>query len=367
MLRLDENQLRVVTPDVGGGFGAKFIMYPEEVTLGRSCLLPAAAGQVDRRPARAFSSPRSRSATSTGIVDVAFDDDGRLLGVRGEMIHDEGAYTPQGINLPYNVIHRAARPLHAAAPISSTSRGRDQQGRHHAGAAARGYPEGCFRDGTRCSTASRDELGPRSRGSPAPQSRCRRKRCRMCRRSRRSAGSPLALDSGDFLGLPAPGAARRSTMPAFRRASNRARVEGRYLGIGLGNGVKGTGRGPFESGDRARSAAPARISVCDRRDAHGARDQDRRSRRSARSSSASRRRRASRWPRGDTAIIPTAMGGFASRQTVTAGSAVHLAARRGAATRRSRSPPTLLGGEREPISNCATGGSRSPARPGVAG
>ena len=35
-------------------------------------------------------------------LDVAFDDDGRLLGVRGEMIHDEGAYTPQGINLPYN-------------------------------------------------------------------------------------------------------------------------------------------------------------------------------------------------------------------------------------------------------------------------
>ena len=26
------------------------------------------------------------------------------------------------------------------------------------------------------------------------------------------------------------------------------RAQGRYLGIGLGNGVKGTGRGPFESG-----------------------------------------------------------------------------------------------------------------------
>src|SRR5260370_11872493 len=35
-------------------------------------------------------------------LEVAFDDDGRLLGVRGGMIHDEGAYTPQGINLPYN-------------------------------------------------------------------------------------------------------------------------------------------------------------------------------------------------------------------------------------------------------------------------
>jgi carbon-monoxide dehydrogenase large subunit len=39
LLRLDENRLRVVAPDVGGGFGAKFVMYPEEVTLAAACLL----------------------------------------------------------------------------------------------------------------------------------------------------------------------------------------------------------------------------------------------------------------------------------------------------------------------------------------
>src|SRR6202040_2992402 len=35
-------------------------------------------------------------------LEVAFDEEGRLLGVRGTMIHDQGAYTPQGVNLPYN-------------------------------------------------------------------------------------------------------------------------------------------------------------------------------------------------------------------------------------------------------------------------
>ena len=35
-------------------------------------------------------------------LEVAFDDEARLLGVRGTLIHDQGAYTPQGINLPYN-------------------------------------------------------------------------------------------------------------------------------------------------------------------------------------------------------------------------------------------------------------------------
>src|SRR5271155_5828713 len=38
LLQRDENQIRVVAPDVGGGFGAKFVMYPEEVVLSAVCL-----------------------------------------------------------------------------------------------------------------------------------------------------------------------------------------------------------------------------------------------------------------------------------------------------------------------------------------
>ena len=45
LLRLDENQVRVVAPDVGGGFGAKFVMYPEEVVV-------AAAALMLRRPVK---------------------------------------------------------------------------------------------------------------------------------------------------------------------------------------------------------------------------------------------------------------------------------------------------------------------------
>ena len=43
LLRLDENRIRVVAPDVGGGFGAKFVLYPEEVVV-------TAAGMLLRRP-----------------------------------------------------------------------------------------------------------------------------------------------------------------------------------------------------------------------------------------------------------------------------------------------------------------------------
>ena len=48
-----ENKLRVIAPDVGGGFGSKIYIYPEEIV----CLWAAKKagcerGQMDRRPQR---------------------------------------------------------------------------------------------------------------------------------------------------------------------------------------------------------------------------------------------------------------------------------------------------------------------------
>ena len=39
MLGRDENQIRVITPDVGGGFGPKLVFYQEEVVTGLAALL----------------------------------------------------------------------------------------------------------------------------------------------------------------------------------------------------------------------------------------------------------------------------------------------------------------------------------------
>jgi carbon-monoxide dehydrogenase large subunit len=101
LLRLDENRLRVVAPDVGGGFGAKFVMYPEEVVV-------SAASLLLRRPVKWIEDRREHFLAAVQERDqywdleAAFDGNGKLRGVRGRMIHDEGAYTPQGINLPHN-------------------------------------------------------------------------------------------------------------------------------------------------------------------------------------------------------------------------------------------------------------------------
>src|SRR5258708_2007785 len=137
------------------------------------------------------------------------------------------------------------------------------------------------------------------------------------------AGTPVKYDSGDFpkcqeMALQAAGYADH----AARREN--ARATGRYIGLGIANGVKGTGRGPFESGvvGVGRSgkvsvysgAAPmgqgtktmlAQIAA----DQFGVAPAD------------------INVVAGDTAYVSMGHGGFASRQTVTAGSSAHIAAK----------------------------------------
>jgi carbon-monoxide dehydrogenase large subunit len=136
------------------------------------------------------------------------------------------------------------------------------------------------------------------------------------------AGSPITLDSGDFPGY------QRAALEAidyagFPERQRRARERGRYLGLGIGNGVKGTGRGPFESGI-VRIGRSGRVSIYT-----GAMPMGQGIKTALAQICAEQFGIAPHEVSvvaGDTAVIPHGQGGFASRQTVTAGSAVHLAA-----------------------------------------
>src|SRR3569623_1686551 len=76
-------------------------MYPEEVAIAAASLkLRCPVKWVEDRREHFLASVQERDQDWN--LDVAVDDDGRLLGIRGELIHDQGAYTPQGINLPFN-------------------------------------------------------------------------------------------------------------------------------------------------------------------------------------------------------------------------------------------------------------------------
>ncbi|MFQ5550403.1 MAG: xanthine dehydrogenase family protein molybdopterin-binding subunit, partial [Gemmatimonadales bacterium] len=102
MLGLPQSQVRVIAPFIGGGFGPKIMMYyPEEVVL------PWISMQLDR-PVK-WIEDRQESFVGTtqerGQVhnaELAVAQDGTILGVRDEFIHDSGAFDSYGLTVPIN-------------------------------------------------------------------------------------------------------------------------------------------------------------------------------------------------------------------------------------------------------------------------
>jgi carbon-monoxide dehydrogenase large subunit len=90
MLGMDQHNVRVIAPDVGGGFGCKYLTYPEEVAI------PAAARCLGRpvkwvedRAEHFVSAIQERD--QYWDVDIAVDASGLILGMRGRLLHDQGA------------------------------------------------------------------------------------------------------------------------------------------------------------------------------------------------------------------------------------------------------------------------------------
>ena len=91
VLHIPENKLRVVAPDVGGGFGSKIYHYAEEA------IVTWAAGKV-RRPVK-WTCERSESFMSdahgrdhVSTAEMAIDNEGHFLGLRISTLANMGAY-----------------------------------------------------------------------------------------------------------------------------------------------------------------------------------------------------------------------------------------------------------------------------------
>lgn len=98
-LGLQKDRVVVTAEDVGGGFGAKGSVFPEEV-------LTALAAWRLKRPAQWVASRSEDGATTAqghGSVielEIASDRDGKLLGLRGRLLHDLGAYAGSASGQP---------------------------------------------------------------------------------------------------------------------------------------------------------------------------------------------------------------------------------------------------------------------------
>jgi carbon-monoxide dehydrogenase large subunit len=91
MLAIPENKLRIVAPEVGGGFGAKLNVYAEEALVGHLAMrLHVPVKWIESRRENAASTIHGRD--QIGDYEVAVKNDGTILGLKARSIADLGSY-----------------------------------------------------------------------------------------------------------------------------------------------------------------------------------------------------------------------------------------------------------------------------------
>ncbi|HXQ50048.1 MAG TPA: xanthine dehydrogenase family protein molybdopterin-binding subunit [Stellaceae bacterium] len=318
MLGLAEDRVRVRTPDVGGGFGPKLVFYPEDVAVALAAILL-------RRPVKWIEDRREHFVASVQERDqywdleLAFDNDARILGVRGSLLHDHGAYTARGVNLPYESAQTVTLPydvpayrLEVKLALTNTVPVAPVRGA--------GQPQGVFAMERLMDAMARalgiDRAEVRRRNLIGPE------RMPCARPLKARGGLAVVLDSGDYPKCQAMALARAG-WAGFPARQSAARATGRHLGIGVANFVKGTGRGPFESA-RVRIGASGIVQVASGAAAMGQGTRTMLARIVA--AALGIEAEAVAVTLGDTGAIALGLGGFNSRQAVLAGSSAHVAA-----------------------------------------
>lgn len=241
MLALPQHSIRVIAPDVGGGFGVKNRFYPEEF------LVPFLALRLGR-PVRWIEDRREDLLTTYQAreqvhhVRVAASSDGTILALIDQYITDQGAYSPFGLVVPFNAMTTLPGP-YKLRNYRAEMRAAYTNKAPNAPYRAAGRPPGVFvMERTMDLVARRLALDPaevRFRNFIQPDEFP----YRLGLKDR--DGSEVTYDSGNY---PAclQEALRMLDVDAFRRERAAARQAGRYLGLGIGCYVESTGRGPFE-------------------------------------------------------------------------------------------------------------------------
>ena len=243
ILRLPEARVRCVALDVGGGFGTKGHVYPEDM------LIPFLARLVGR-PVRWIEERGEHFLCSTHArdqlheVEVGFDGEGHIAAFRDEFLLDCGAWNPIGAGIAYNTAVHLLGP-YKIANFAATARIATTNKVPNAAYRGAGRPEAAFAmERTIDLIAGTLGLEPaevRRRNMIRPEEMP----CAMGLPYR--DGEPIVYDGGDFPGAVEKVLGAIGGLPAFRMRQKDARARGRYLGLGLASYVEGTGVGPFES------------------------------------------------------------------------------------------------------------------------
>lgn len=241
LLERNPDTIRVIAPDVGGGFGPKAIFYGEDAIV-------AAAALRLKRPVKWIEDRREHFLATTQerdqywLLEIALDANAKLLGVRGTMLHDTGAYMPWGVVMPYIAATTVPGPYVLPAyeldvTVAYTNKVPTTPVR------GAGRPQAVFVMERLLDRAARElKIDPaeiRRRNLIAADQMPYKVGLTF------RDGKPVVYDSGDY-----PATVEKALAVAnysdFPRRQRSAREGGRYIGIGIGSYVEGTGLGPFE-------------------------------------------------------------------------------------------------------------------------
>lgn len=317
-LEEDESRLRVIAPNVGGGFGPKAGVYPEEV------MIPLAA-RILGRPIKWIEDRRehftatNQAGDQAWSLEIAARGDGKVLGVRGNVISDCGAYVNYGLLLPMSSLITLPGPYAIQAldvklelVFTNTTTNSPVRGA--------GRPNGIYAMERVIETVARElELDstdvralnfvgadqfPYSPGHSMPN------------------GTPITYDSGDFHAC-LQKALDLAGYKDFRSRQDDARRQGRYIGIGVSSCIEDTGMGPFE-GATVRVQPNGRVQVQTGTASQGQSHETVFSQLVA--DDLGVRPEDVLFESGDTGAFPLGVGTVASRIAVAAGTAIHGAA-----------------------------------------
>lgn len=313
----EERRVRVIAPDVGGGFGPKCALYPEEIVIPLAAIkLQQPVKWVEDRTEHFLSTTQQRD--QAWDLEVAASRDGRILAVRGRCVHDNGAYVPYGLVAPVTSLSAFPGPYALQAvdvriDVVFTNLVPNTPIR------GAGRPTTCFVLERLADLVARElQIDP---SEVRRRSFVRKDQFPYQTGMKARDGSPVSYDSGDYhacLEAVLDRAGRN-----FKERQNEARDRGVYIGRGIASYIEDTGLAPFEgatirvepsgkvviqtgAASQGQGHATTFAQIC--ADVVGVPIED------------------ISVVSADTAAFPLGIGAIASRTAVTAGSSVFQAA-----------------------------------------
>ena len=312
VLGIDEQSLRVIAPEVGGGFGAKAPVYPEEIV---ATYLTRRLGQpikwVATRSEDYVSTYHGRGQTDT--IRLAADENGRVLAADLHILFDCGAYYSQIAPFIPTLTVMMMCGVYAIPKVSAKVKGvftNKHPAEPYRGA---GRPEGAYLiERAMATLAAEMNLDPaelRRRNYIAPDA------------FPYATASGARYDSGEY----ARGLEKALELIGYdtlrqEQAQRRQENSHKLMGIGLATYVEVCGFGPWEMGSIYMDEN-AKVKILTGSSPHGQGHE-------------------TTWAHiaadvlqippedievfhGDTSIVPRGIGTFGSRSTAVAGSSVH--------------------------------------------